>query len=87
MHHGVIRAATPYGVPLRFKFMPEYLTSAFNYSSHMVGKWHLGHFRSQYLPMSRGFQSHFGYWTGKEDYFQHTNLESRKVGVQSPRTF
>ena len=40
----------------------------------MVGKWHLGHHRRQFLPIFRGFESHVGYWTGKKDYYDHTNL-------------
>ena len=36
-------------------------------------KWHLGNHKYQYTPTFRGFQSHMGYWGGKEDYFDHTN--------------
>ena len=77
MQHGVIGAETPVGVPTRFRFLPEYLSKDLNYSSHAVGKWHLGHGRRVYLPTSRGFRSHVGYWTGKEDYYDHTNLAGR----------
>ena len=79
LQHGVILAAEPHALPLKFRLLPEYLNSGFNFSSHIVGKWHLGSYRDRYVPTSRGFESHYGYWTGKEDYYQHTNLESEKV--------
>ena len=40
-------------------------------STQAVGKWHLGFCNSSYLPTSRGFHHHYGYWTGAEDYFTH----------------
>lgn len=42
------------------------------YRNHIVGKWHLGHFKREYTPLYRGFESHVGYWTGRHDYFDHT---------------
>ena len=50
--------------------------SKIGYRTGHVGKWHLGSFRSSYLPTSRGFQNHFGPWTGKHDYFDHTDMET-----------
>jgi arylsulfatase B len=66
----MIQAAEPHGVPLKFRFLPEHLEAAFNHTLHAVGKWHLGNHRAKYLPTNRGFETHYGYWTGKEDYFQ-----------------
>ncbi|XP_035225857.1 arylsulfatase B-like isoform X2 [Stegodyphus dumicola] len=68
--HEVIIANTPWGLPLDEKILPQYLKSL-NYETHAVGKWHLGFFKEEYLPMKRGFDSFFGYYTGVEDYFTH----------------
>lgn len=62
------------GLPLTETTLPDYLRSL-GYKNHIVGKWHLGHFKSVYTPLSRGFDSHFGYWTGHQDYFDHTAVE------------
>merc|ERR1719369_2683478 len=54
----------PVGLPTSFKILPEYLTK-FGYSSHALGKWHLGFCNEEYLPQNRGFDSFYGYWTGE----------------------
>jgi arylsulfatase B len=48
--------------------LAEYLNSQ-GYASHMVGKWHLGHSKYDYLPIARGFQTFFGYLTDQINYF------------------
>ena len=72
LQSGVLVGAAPYALPLRFKLMPQFLAGGFNYSCQMVGKWHLGSHRAAYTPTERGFDSHIGYWTGHEDYYDHT---------------
>ncbi|GBO02704.1 Arylsulfatase B, partial [Araneus ventricosus] len=68
--HEVIVANSPWGLPLEEKILPQYMKSL-NYVTRGVGKWHLGFFKEDYLPMKRGFDSFFGYWNGVEDYFTH----------------
>ncbi|KAL4229106.1 hypothetical protein ACF0H5_012145 [Mactra antiquata] len=60
-----------YGLPLEEKIMPEWFKDL-GYRTHMIGKWHLGMFADEYLPTYRGFESHYGYYQGCEDYYDHT---------------
>ncbi|EEB19395.1 arylsulfatase B precursor, putative [Pediculus humanus corporis] len=75
LQHGVIHGSAPYGLNLNEKLLPEYLRSL-NYVTRHVGKWHLGSFKKDYTPEYRGFDSHYGYWTGHQDYYDHTAIEN-----------
>lgn len=61
-------------MPLHEKLLPEYLRNL-GYSTHMVGKWHLGFYTKEYTPLYRGFDSHIGFWSGHHDYFDHSAVE------------
>lgn len=39
------------------------------YSVHGIGKWHLGHCSWSHTPLSRGFDSFYGYFNGATDYY------------------
>lgn len=71
MQHSVILENEPRGLPLNEKLLPEYLRDS-GYSTHAVGKWHLGFFHKEYTPTYRGFDSHYGYWNGFQDYFNQS---------------
>jgi arylsulfatase A-like enzyme len=71
MQHNLILEPEPWGLPLSEVLLPQYL-SALGYTSHAVGKWHLGFFKKAYTPTARGFSSHFGFWNGYQDYYSHT---------------
>ena len=75
LENGVIRpfdnpTADRYGLPLRYKIMPEYLKDA-GYQTALSGKWHLGMFSDEYLPLNRGFDSTYGHLGGGIGYFDH----------------
>jgi len=97
LQRGVIRPDEPHGLPLHFTTLPQKLKEA-GYSTHMVGKWHLGFFKWPYTPTYRGFDSFYGLYTGQADHFTYLNRGFRdlrdnkkpvkgKRGVYSTRLF
>ncbi|XP_053973786.1 arylsulfatase B [Hylaeus volcanicus] len=84
MQHGVLKCAEPRGLPLREKLLPEYLRNL-GYSTHIVGKWHLGFYTKEYTPTYRGFDSHLGFWSGRQDYFDHSAVEEPYWGLDMRR--
>ncbi|KAL1505460.1 hypothetical protein ABEB36_005028 [Hypothenemus hampei] len=80
MQHGVLYGAEPSGLPLCEKLLPQYLQEL-GYVNHIVGKWHLGSWKKVYTPLYRGFVSHLGYWTGHQDYYDHTAMEAGSWGL------
>ena len=70
---GVVRPWSTSGLPLSEVLLPERLADA-GYATHMVGKWHLGAASSELLPTERGFDSHYGQYTGLIDYWTHERL-------------
>ncbi|XP_075972359.1 arylsulfatase I isoform X2 [Anticarsia gemmatalis] len=86
MQHSVIFGTEPRGLPLSEKIMPQYMKEL-GYKTHLVGKWHLGNYKKEYLPLNRGFDSHLGFWTGKIDLYDHTNMEQGSWGYDFRRGF
>lgn len=72
LQHGQVFPRQPWGLPSRFALLPTYLASA-GYVSHLVGKWHLGHYSAQHLPTARGFASFFGGLDGAQYYSTHVD--------------
>jgi arylsulfatase A-like enzyme len=67
---GVVRPWAQYGLPLEERTLAQPLKDA-GYATAIVGKWHLGHFRPEYLPTRRGFDLQYGHYNGAIDYFTH----------------
>jgi arylsulfatase A-like enzyme len=65
---GVVRPWADYGLPLQERTLPQVLKDA-GYSTHLSGKWHLGHCAPEYLPTRRGFDTQYGHYNGAIDYF------------------
>lgn len=80
LQHYVIRGDTADGLPLSQKLLPEYLKDL-GYSTHLVGKWHLGHATKLFSPTFRGFDTHFGCWLASQDYYDHTSTDAVKFAL------
>ncbi|KAL8595795.1 hypothetical protein ACOMHN_012214 [Nucella lapillus] len=64
----VVREGIEDYVPLDITFLPKRLKEA-GYSTHLVGKWHLGHCRRDATPTGRGFDTFLGVYTGYNNYY------------------
>ena len=54
----------------------------------LPGKWHLGMFKDDYLPLSRGFVTYYGLRQGGGDYYEHTgNRSTECVPVKTIQKF
>lgn len=71
-----------FGLALSETTLPQRLKDA-GYATGMVGKWHLGEDR-QFQPMSRGFQSFYGFLGGAHSYFPGNTAipGGAQVGIQ-----
>jgi arylsulfatase A-like enzyme len=66
-------------MPLAFSLLSEKMTGA-GYSSHFVGKGHLGYQTMDHLPINRGFASHVGFLAGSEKYAHGGGSENASSG-------
>ena len=78
LQHGVVQVNEDRGIPANITLLPEYL-QRLGYKTHAIGKWHLGHSRKEYLPTFRGFDTHYGYWAGMQDYYSHSIYKVNEV--------
>ncbi|XP_005099114.1 arylsulfatase B [Aplysia californica] len=73
LQHGLINSGQPSALPLDNPTMADKMKEA-GYATHMVGKWHLGYFKAEYMPFYRGFDTYYGYLTACENYTSHKRL-------------
>ena len=70
-HYNTIMPASLAAMPLDQPTLPELLLKL-NYTTHAVGKWHLGYASWKNTPLERGFNSYKGYMQGEIDYYNKT---------------
>lgn len=74
----VIHSTEPRGVPLSESFLSEKMQKV-GYTSVMIGKWHLGMHTDEYIPLSRGFDLHYGILTGGGSHTKHISVSQNVV--------
>jgi arylsulfatase A-like enzyme len=72
---GMMKAVVPpwskYGIPSEENTIAELLAPAGYEQRGIMGKWHLGHARREFLPLANGFTFFYGHYNGAIDYFTH----------------
>ena len=67
-------------LPKDMTFLPQVMKQS-GYSTHHVGKWHLGMKHPWQYPTHRGFDTSFGYMDSQADYVtQRVDLEDMNIG-------
>ncbi|XP_070192929.1 arylsulfatase J-like isoform X1 [Littorina saxatilis] len=71
MQLGKIKGTYLRYVPVEPKLLPASLKDL-NYTTHAVGKWHLGFCDWKLTPRYRGFDTFYGFFSGAQGYFNHS---------------
>nr|XP_042912299.1 arylsulfatase B isoform X1 [Parasteatoda tepidariorum] len=74
----VVIVLEPTGVSIKYPFLSQKLKDL-HYSTHIIGKWHLGHCNDSYTPTHRGFDSFLGFYYAEGDYYTHTIEKSVQI--------
>ena len=71
MGESVITPWRRYGLPTNEQTLANLAARAGYERRGIIGKWHLGHYRKELLPLNRGFTYFYGHYNGAFDYFTH----------------
>lgn len=72
LQSGVIPSAGTYGLSTEEYLLPQILKDS-GYKTALIGKWHLGHAKTEYWPRQRGFDYFYGALVGEIDHFEHAS--------------
>lgn len=81
--YNVIRPGSQFGLSLDERLLPQALRDA-GYATSLCGKWHLGDFQPEYLPMARGFEHQFGFCAHGEKFTHFPKGDSGLMRDQQP---
>ena len=79
MQRGSIGTFRPTGLPTLLPSLPELLREE-GYSTHLVGKWHLGYCSDLYTPLNRGFDTFFGCLSQQADHYTRQHQINKHIG-------
>lgn len=71
MGESVITPWRKYGLPTTERTLADLAAGAGYKRRGAFGKWHLGHYKKEFLPLNRGFTHYYGHYNGAFDYFTH----------------
>ena len=80
IQRGNISPFRPSGLATMFPTIPELLKEK-GYSTHLVGKWHLGYCHEDYLPTRRGFDTFFGQYGQQTDHYTRLDMQNIHIGA------
>eukprot|EP01084_Bolivina_argentea_P040821 75349_1 len=60
-------------------FWSQRIKECQGYNNHMIGKWHIGHFKWSETPTLRGFDTFIGFYHGSIDYFDMTSSRDGEI--------
>jgi len=81
LQHSYIHPCQQNSLPEEMPTLANMLHDA-GYATHMVGKWHIGYYKEHLVPTRRGFDSFFGFFNGREDYYSHVLCENVESALE-----
>lgn len=76
LQHDIIKNSQKSCLPPAFATVAD-LFQVGGYATAMIGKWHLGLYKSECLPWNRGFDSFYGFLTGSELHYTKMQRSAR----------